>query len=151
MDIHTHLAADAPQRSGRLCIRGADDEADIERLRSVSREFHEETRFHDFPFSPEKHDRALRRVIADPDRHLLLIAELHGEPVGYAICSPLGGGRADLLMMSAVVRWSRTRKAREVRVHVTSGIDVGRTDRYPKRAKLTVTFGDYSFSLTNDP
>jgi len=164
---------DGRTRTGKIALRLANSIADLEHLRPLSLELHAESRFGDIPYSHKKRDDLMARAIGDPNRHALIIAELGGEPVGFIFCSvgeyvvgyrdlittvhsyfvrrkfrgTLVGGRAAVRLLSGVVRWSEARKVREVTIHVTSGIDIGRTDRFLRRARFGIMGGNYSLRL----
>ena len=48
---------------------------------------HAETRFGDIPFSPDKFERQFKRMLADRQRHCVLVAEREGHPLGLIYCS----------------------------------------------------------------
>ena len=157
----------------KLNLRLAGSVADLEYLRPVSVEFHEESRFGDIPYSHKKRDDLFMNALRDRARYAPMIAELGGEPVGFLFCSTgeylvgyrdrittvysfyvrrkyrstLVGGRAAVRLLSAAVRWSEVREVREIMIHVTSGIDVRRTDRFLRRAKFAVIGANYSLRL----
>lgn len=156
-----------------LVLRLATTIGDLEFLRPVSVELHSESRFSDIPYSHKKRDDLFARALDDPDRYALIIAELAGEPVGFIFCTvgeylvgygdlittvysfyvrrkyrgTLVGGKAAVRLISGVIKWSDARDAREVMIHVTSGIDIKRTDKFLRRAKFGVIGANYSLRL----
>ena len=158
---------------GRISLRLAKSIADLEYLRPVSVEFHNEARFSDIPYSHKKRDDLFLNAIENPKAYALVIAELNGEPVGFAFCTAgeyfvgygdlittvtgfyvrkkyrntLAGGKAAIRMLAGVVKWSEVRNVREVMVHATSGIDLRRTDRFFRRAKFHVVGATYALNL----
>ena len=158
----------------RITLRLANSISDLEYLRPVSTEFHAESRFSDIAYSHKKRDDLFMKAIDDPKFYALIIAEMDGEPVGFLFCTAgeylvgygelittvysfyvrkkyrgtLMGGKAAVRLMAAVVKWSEARKVREVMIHVTSGIDVQRTDRFLRRAKFGVIGANYSLRLS---
>lgn len=160
------------KNSGRkkITLRLADTLADLEYLRPVSLELHEESRFSDIPYSHKKRDKLLAKAINEPNLYGLIIAQFGEDPVGYIFCTvgeylvgdgelittvyafyvrkkyrgTLVGGKAAVRLISGVVKWSEARNVREVMIHVTSGIDIQRTDRFLRRAKFGVIGANYA-------
>lgn len=56
----------------------------------------------------------------------------------------LGGGKAALGLLMGVETWSKARGAREVLLHVTSGVDLARTHKLAKRAGFQLIGGSYA-------
>lgn len=157
----------------KISLRLANSISDLDYLRPVSVEFHSESRFHDIPYSHKKRDDLFMKAINEPNRSALIIAELAGVPVGFIFCAAgeylvgekdiittvysfyvrkkfrgtLAGGKAAVRLLAGVVKWSEARNVREVMIHVTSGIDVQRTDKFLRRAKFGVIGANYSLRL----
>jgi len=157
----------------KISLRLANSISDLEYLRPVSVEFHSESRFQDIPYSHKKRDDLFIKAINEPNYYALIIAELEDEPVGFIFCTAgeylvgykdlittvysfyvrkkfrgtLAGGKAAVRLLAGVVKWSEARDVREVMIHVTSGIDVQRTDRFLRRAKFGVIGANYSLRL----
>ena len=113
-------------------------------------------------------------AVNNPKFYALMIAEMGDDPVGFIFCSvgeylvgygdlittvysffvrkryrgTLVGGKAAVRLLSGVVKWSQARDVREVMIHVTSGIDLQRTDKFLRRAKFGVIGGNYSLRLS---
>ncbi len=163
----------AEQNQRRISLRLANSISDLEYLRPVSLEFHAESRFCDIAYSHKKRDDFFMKAIDDPKFYALIIAELEGDPVGFIFCTAgeylvgygelittvysfyvrkkyrftLAGGKAAVRLLSGVVKWSEARNVREVMIHVTSGIDMKRTDRFLRRARFGVIGANYSLRL----
>ena len=157
----------------RLALRLVETAEDLEFIRPLSVEFHEESHFGDIPYSHVKRDRLLGKVLSDSDRYGIMFAEYGGDPVGFLFCvtneyivgtdalittvlsffvskrhrGRITGARAAVRLLKAAVRWSEMRGAREILVHVTSGIDIRRTDRFLRKAGFTVLGANYSLPL----
>ena len=69
-----------PGTARKLHLRLAGSVADLEYLRPVSVEFHEESRFGDIPYSHKKRDDLFMNALRDRARYALMIAELGGRP-----------------------------------------------------------------------
>lgn len=160
----------------KLHVRLADSLQDLEFLRPVSLEFHAEARFRDIPYSHKKRDDLFAQALNKPNRFALLIAEYGEQPVGFLFCavgeyivgyqdlittvysfyvrkqyrSTLIGGKAALRLLNGVVKWSKPRRVREIMIHVTSGIDIQRTDKFLRRTGFGVVGANYALRLAND-
>ncbi len=158
----------------KLSLRLANSISDLEYLRPLSVEFHAEGRFSDIPYSHKKRDDLFMNAVNNPKFYALMIAEMGDDPVGFIFCSvgeylvgygdlittvysffvrkryrgTLVGGKAAVRLLSGVVKWSQARDVREVMIHVTSGIDLQRTDKFLRRAKFGVIGGNYSLRLS---
>ena len=159
--------------SSKLHIRLANSLHDLERLRPLTLELHAESRFSEIPCSQKKHDDLFTHVLDEPERYAMLIAECHSEPVGYLFCvvgeyligyrdllatvyafyvrrqyrSSLLGGKAALRLLRGTVKWSKARQVKEIMLHVTSGIDIRRTDKFLRRAGFEVIGANYALQL----
>ncbi|MCP4318004.1 MAG: GNAT family N-acetyltransferase [Hyphomicrobiales bacterium] len=159
-----------------LHIRCAESLEDLDYLRPASVELHNESRFRDIPYSHKKRDNLFSQAIANPERYALVIAEFNRDPVGFIFCSAgeyivgtdellttvfsfyvrkryrqtMIGGKAAVRLLSTVIQWSKQRNVREILIHVTSGIDIERTDKFLRRANFKVTGANYSFSLNRN-
>lgn len=157
----------------KLHVRLASSLGDLEFLRPVSIEFHEESRFSEIPYSHKKRDDMMVQAINNRERYALMIAEYKGEPVGFLFCTAgeylvgygdlittvysfyvrkkyrgsLVGGRAAVRLLKGAVKWSQMRNVREIMVHVTSGIDIQRTDKFLRRTGFGIVGANYSLSL----
>ena len=157
----------------RVILRMADRAADLEVLRPLSVEFHQESHFRDIPYSHKKRDDLFMRAINEPDHWGLLIAEHDGQPVGFSFVtageyivgydalmttvysiyvrkSARGtflGGRVALRLLTGIKRWSERRNVREVMIHVTSNIDIERTHRTLSRVGFKPVGMNYSLNL----
>ena len=71
--------------------------------------------------------------------HSLVVARVHRRR--------LGGGRVALGLLSGARTWALARGAAELSVHVTSGVEVARTDRLLRRLGFEATGGSYAVGL----
>jgi len=168
MDVRANAKA-----GSKLNIRLANSESDLDYLFPVFLELHDASRYRDTEYSRAKYDRLLTRVVEDPKAHALFSAEIGDRPVGLLVCSigelivgtgqlfttvhsfyvceshrySLMGGRAAVRLLASVVNWSQARNAREVMIHVTSGIDIQRTDKFLRRANFNVIGANYALRL----
>lgn len=157
----------------RVILRLADRAADLEMLRPLSVEFHEESHFRDIPYSHKKRDDLFMRAIDEPAHWGLLIAEHGGDPVGFSfitageyivgydalmttvysiyvrknIRGTFLGGRVALRLLTAIKRWSERRNCREIMIHVTSDIDIDRTHRTLSRVGFMPVGMNYALNL----
>ena len=164
---------DQEKQAPRLHVRLASSLADLEYLRPVSLEFHKESRFADIPYSHKKRDDLMIKALNNSERYALMIAEYKGEPIGFLFCTAgeylvgygelmttvysfyvrkkyrgsLVGGRAAVRLLKGAVKWSQLRNAREIMIHVTSGIDIKRTDKFLRRGGFGVIGANYSLPL----
>ena len=60
----------------------------------------------------------------------------------------LRGGEAAIRLLKGYLRWAALRKAQDVQVHVTSGIDLNRTHRFMQKAGFVPIGGNYAFDVT---
>ena len=154
----------------KLHVRLADSIADLEFTRIASIELHQESRFSNINYSHKKRDDLFVRAINKPDRYALLVAEYKAEPVGFLFCT-IGeyivgygdlmttvysfyvrkkfrdnaiGGKAAMRMLQGIVHWSKVRRAKDIMIHVTSGIDIQRTDKLLQRRGFRVIGANYS-------
>ena len=110
---------------------------------------HAESRYGDIPFSRDKARRHLETALNDQRRHFAAVAEVGGQVVGFVYATvgeywvgtgalivtintiytskelrnSLLGGRAAVVLFRGVAKWAKGIGAREILVHVTSGID----------------------------
>lgn len=159
-----------------IALRFAEAKADLDKVYPLMVELHESSRFHSIPLSREKCNRFAGRAFEYPDWHALVLAEIDDEPIGFIFCSlseflvgtdalltsvmafyvgqrhrsTMIGGKAAIRLLSTVIEWSKIRGSQEVMIHVTSGIDIQRTDRFLRRANFKVIGANYTFQLTSD-
>ncbi len=153
----------------------AADQQDLNELPPLSAAFHNESCFSEVPYSFEKRDASFKRSVSEPDFTALIIAERRNEPVGFLFCTvgeyivvtgdlfttidsfyvtkklrgTLAGGRVAIRLIRGAIKWPRMRQVREIMVHVTSGLDLKRTDRFFRHAGFSVIGGNYALSLLN--
>lgn len=157
----------------KLHVRLASDQTDLTALRQLSLELHAEGRFAHIPYSMEKRDAMFSKALDRPGTYALLIAEISGKPVGFLFCTiseyivgtedllttvysffvskqyrkSILGGKISLRLLNGAMKWSRVRKSREIMIHVTSGVDLKRVDRFLRRTGFSVTGANYALSL----
>lgn len=145
-------------------------EADREPVRALCKAMHARTIFGDIPFSDAKFDRAIVSLKDRPRQSVGLVAELNGRVIGAAwasvgeyfigegvvlttghviavdvpFCGRLLAARTFLRLVAAVRKWSATRGAKRLLVHVTTGRDLASTDRLLRAAGLEVIGGGYA-------
>ena len=68
--------------------------------------------------------------------------------VGASFRRSLLGGRIATRMLAGAVRWAEARNAREIMIHVTTGIDVARTDRFLRKAGFATLGGNYALPIS---
>ena len=115
------------------------------------------------------------RFLADPTRYGFLVARRAERPVGMLSCiaerlpytdvttvsclalyvleehrRTLLGGRVMMKLLQAGRRWAINRRAVELRLHVTSGVRIGRTDRALRRLGFRQTGGNYALELPRE-
>ncbi len=100
--------------------------------------------------TPGGGDRLRFRVAksqADVELVLPLASELHEDsrfaeiPFSQNKC-PRG--------LNGTVRWAKARRAREIMIHVTSGADIRRTDRFLRRAGFVTIGANYALRLAGE-
>ena len=162
--------------AGSISIRLLASERDIEEAWPLAVAAHAETRYRTYPLDPERLLRFVsQRVLTNPTRYGVLIAR-HGErPVGILACfaeklfyvdvvtvsclalyvrresrRTLLGGRVMMRLLDAGRRWAVNRRAVELQLHVTSGVQVGQTDRVLRRMGFRQTGGNYALELPTE-
>lgn len=165
------------QSTGRtLVMRLANSDEDLEFLRPVIVEFHKESHFSSVPISHEKIDNMFFDALANPDHAAVMMAAFNDEPVGFLYCvageylsgcdatvttihtyyvrpkfrRSVLGARVAIRLLKAAVRWAEQRRSREIILHVTSGIDIQRTDRFVTKAGFRIFGANYSRPLQID-
>lgn len=155
-----------------LRFKIATTDNDIERLRPLSVEFHQRSHFSGIEYDHEKRDRVLSRALTSNSSRIF-IAENDGEYVGFLFCSAaeyivgketlivtvhsfyvkesigrsLLGGRIALRLLRLAINWTKELGAREVMVHVTSGIDLARADRLFRKLNFKVLGANYALAV----
>lgn len=160
--------------SRRVTVRLARGEADIDALTPLFAEYHRESRYRDLQPDMETRRKFIREhFLEKPKRYGLLIAEYGGEPAGLLSCmlAPIlyyranaavslsfyvpprfrggvVGGRVALSLVRAFRQWGKNRKALELQMHLSGGIDVARTDAFMSRLGFHRTGGNFSMDLS---
>ena len=165
---------DGAERAGDLVIRLAESDEDLAFMLPLSREFHAASHYGDMPYDLAARNAAARMAIDRPDRHGYIMAVHRDVPAGFLACMAgtymtggsailvtvqtlyvgesfrrsLLGGRIATRMLAGAVRWAEARNAREIMIHVTTGIDVARTDRFLRKAGFATLGGNYALPLS---
>ncbi len=165
------LAAVAEPRetgTGRIAIRLAAGEADIEALLELGKGLFSESVYAGLPYDEGKARKTLRRALARPATHCLLLAESVGDPAGmlygeigeHAFSRALGatvhtyyvrpgrrGTSAAIKLLHGFRRWAAERGAVALYVSVSAGIRVRQADRFFGKLGFRVTGGNYALGL----
>ena len=154
---------EAPQ-AGAVTVRLARDTADTTAMIDLGRRFHAEgPYFRDRPYDDTRLVEIGRLGLAKGNPGLIM-AERGGQLVGMAIvvageqfysgakaatvqllyvAPEARGGSAAVKLLRAIRRWAETAGTAELHLHVTSGIDAARTDRFLRRMGFKQTGGNY--------
>lgn len=151
----------APQ--GRVSIRLAQSETDIQAMMALGRVLHGESRYRDLPLDDARMHEIGRRGLANGNPGLLM-AERGDQLVGMAIVmlgeyyfSPARtatvqllyvhpkarGGPAAVKLLRALRRWAEKNSAHDLHVNVTTGIEAARTDKFLRKMGFRQTGGNY--------
>ncbi|AXT37127.1 GNAT family N-acetyltransferase (plasmid) [Phaeobacter sp. LSS9] len=156
-----------------LTYRVVNSDDDIPAITKIAREAHDESRYRDIPFSEDKARKLVQGAFEDGAPQIVLLALKGGDPVGLAACTvgefhigtdvriasintiavsrrvrnTLGGGRIALALIQGLHRWAKVQNAREVSLHVTSGVDLPRAHKLAIRLGYELTGGNYVANL----
>ena len=159
----------------RVNVRVLTKKEEVRSLDSLSLEFSEESRNTHLGYFLEKRDRLWEAAFTSKGTHGLFAAERDGVAVGYLFCSistyvvgharvaavislyvgkserrRLGGGEAAMRLMKLFIEWSKQRKADDIQVHVTTGLEVDRSDKFFRRIGFEPTGRNYAMRLSYD-
>ncbi|MCA0033547.1 GNAT family N-acetyltransferase [Mesorhizobium sp. B263B2A] len=161
---------DAQQSPKQSIVRvRLSEDKDWAAIRSLVRQFHARTIFADIPFSESKFDALEKQIRSSPPNQCLIVAEARGELVGLAWFSAgeylIGEGglmtTAHLIavdtqrcgrflsakvftrLVRGIVLWSKSRKARHILIHVTTGTAIKQTDRLLRAGGARLLGGGY--------
>ena len=135
----------------------------------LAQEAHDESRFHYISFNPDKVRKIARAAFRSQKRHAVMIAEKHGQAVGFVYCSvgeyhigsdvllttihnmnvsrtvrsSLSGGKIALGLFRGVETWSQARGAKETLFHVTSDVNLSQAHKLAKRIGYKLIGGNY--------
>lgn len=147
-----------------------DDEALVMELARLA---HAESVFSDFPFSEKKFSMFFARGFKEPDRYIVLKAEVGERIVGFLHCTlgdyfiaeggliasvhsvyvqdnlrlTLLGGKIALRLIRATTKWAQAQKAKMVLFYVTSGIHVAGADAFFRKMGMTTLGGNYAIKV----
>jgi len=167
-----HSDQDRPRK---LNLRLAEQADDLAALQPLLAEFHDESHFAGVPLSMEKIGAMFDEALARPDRFGVMIADYAETPIGFLYCfageyfgghtalvttihsyyvsrrhrRSVLGARAATRLLKGAIRWSEQRQVREVILHVTSGIEIDRTDRFVRKAGFRMFGANYALRLTD--
>ena len=171
MSAVSAVAATAPEgaaRSEGVTIRFSRTGEDVEERIMLARRACSEMNDPDLPFDEEIVRRGIARKLGSPGRPCLLQAEAGGRTVGmlsgavgthyhspalaasvlsWYVLPEHRGSVAAIKLLHGFRRWARDRGAARLYVHVSSGIDMSRTDRLLKRLGFAVRGGNYGLAL----
>lgn len=173
--LNTDRSKSAPSAQSEGLVFGVlQDLEALADIISIAKQSHEESRFSYITFAPQKIRAIAERVIADPQRHAVMMCWDNGKPVGIAYCSVgeyhigkgtlvttihninvlkevrhgLRGGRVALGLFRGIESWSAARSSNEILFHVTSDVDLGRTHKFIKRIGYRFIGGSYAKSIS---
>ena len=138
-------------------------------LRSLVRQLHERTIFADMTFSETKFDEIEARLKRPHLGECVLVAEAEGQIVGGAWfsaghhilsetslmttvhivavdvrrCRPFRAAKVFIRLVRGIVAWSRSRKAKRVLIHVTTGDSIAATHRLIQAGGAQLIGGGY--------
>ena len=166
--IATESSDERNRETGRITIRHASGEADIEARSQLGKRLHAESVYASLPYDEDKVRKTLRRALDRPDRYCLLMAEIDREPAGmlygqigeHAFSRLLGatvhtyyvppdrrGTSAALKLLHAFRRWAVERGAVALYVSVSAGIRMPQADRFLRKLGFRGTGGNYALGL----
>ena len=73
----------------------------------------------------------------------ILLTIIHNISVRRDVRECLSGGRVALGLLSGAKSWSKARGAKEILLHVTSGVDLARSHKFAKRMGFQFVGGSY--------
>lgn len=143
--------------------------SDREPARTLCKAMHARTVFADIPFSDTKFDRGADLVLARPRHTVGLVAELNDRLVGAAwasageyfigeravlttvhfigvdveFCGRLLSAKVFLRLIAGLRKWSQSRGAKHLLIHVTTGGDLVATDRLLRASGMSCIGGGY--------
>lgn len=152
-----------------LSFRLATSESDFPDIVQLAHEAHEESRFGYIPFNPHKVRKIARAAFKNKKRHAVMIANRHGQAVGFVYCSvgeyrigsnvvlttihnmnvsrtvraSLSGGKIAIGLFHGVETWSQARGAKEILFHVTSDVKLAQAHKLAKRIGYKFVGGSY--------
>lgn len=168
----TNISAQAsnfsPKKPGLLIRRGV--AADREQVRALLRQHHATTVFREQKFSDWKFEAQFDLLIKHPENILALVAEYRGAIVGAAwaqsdhymlsdgppfvavqliaveqqALNQVGRTKTFLGLIAAVRQWQAEKSASHVQVHVTTGANLGATDKLLRAAGAECVGGSYA-------
>ena len=160
---------------GRVTVRLIRDEADIDALLSLFEEYHRESRYRNLEPDMESYREFIREhFLKMPKRYGLLIAEYGGEMAGMLACmlAPIMnyrvnsatslsfyvpprfrggvlGGKIALALVRAFRQWGKNRKALELQMRLSGGLDIANTDALMLRLGFRRTGGNFSMDISD--
>jgi hypothetical protein len=164
----TELPGKKPPNKSKISIRLV-ERTDKENIRVMLKRFHDQTIWGGHAFSDKKFNEHARAIFAKPAHMVCLVAEKDGAIVGLAwasagsyslseelilatchviavdrdALSPIQRAKTFLRLLKGIKKWSDTRGASEVLVHVTTGTDLKATDRLLRKAGARMIGGGY--------
>ncbi len=150
--------------------RGADD---LPHIVTLARAAHADSRYGYIPFSEEKVRARAGEALAEDAPKVILLAFRGEEPVGMLgltigeymigtdvklasihnftvlrhVRAALSGGKVAIGLMRGAQRWAEAQGAKELSLHVSSGVDLQRTHKLAQRMGFEFVGGNYAKPL----
>lgn len=141
---------------------------DVEYFVTLGKEMHRESAFNFLPFNEKKLRKVAMRNIKDKNSCAFLVfndAECIGAHIGfltpYFFCDALlaadiatyvrpqfRGGRAAIMLVKAFINWGKEKKASEVYIGVSAGINLESSDKFFKHLGCNHVGGNYKFRVS---
>lgn len=151
----------------------ASKDAHLQSVYAMAKDFYEESHFSGGLFSEAKRDKLAGLIKNHPDQYGLLIAMYGDEPVGFIYCVfgegiisddsaittvyfyyvkkeyrvSFLGGKISVNLMKGLVKWAKQKGAKEIMVHVTSGIEIQRANQFMGKMGFKTLGANYALSL----
>ncbi len=145
--------------------------ADVPLLVEMGKTFHQNTRFKVFPYQPERVAATLNGILEkNQGNYAFLVAQrkdgsLAGGLIGvieahifcdlpvaslvhYDVDPSARMSGAGYRLLLAFRKWAESRKAVELNVGISSGVELQKMDRFLKRLGFQISGGNYSLLLT---
>lgn len=141
---------------------------DYSRLWPLIQAMHQESALRDYPIDLTKVISIGDRAREKPGNFAALMAERSGEPVGFLagsvntlffssvlvgtvmgwyVPAHLRGSLIGIRLIEGFRRWAIKRGAREIQVHITTGIQMARSDKFLRSLGFIQTGGNYALPL----
>lgn len=153
---------------GRIALRLASTEADVDAILGLCRLAHAESRYAKLPFGMVRMRLMGLKMLKEPKTSGLIMAERDGELLGCLIATAnrflfadavyasaalffvkpeARASRAAILLLKGFAEWARARGAVEASIHVTSGLRVEEVSRFLARKGFQASGANYHLEL----